>query len=211
MERLRKLGDVVDAQPISDDFIYIQRKDEFAGEERPPFTTAIVSAMRVTRDALSKVINGANDCDFVANVPKGAIWEGSAIEEAGANNLGWGGIGELMSALGEANVRGFQRKEFAFVLRGLEQHTNVAALDRLYDRLIEIHRHSYEPLKAVLLNEYELTAEHIRRARSVYGQFAAIVRTNPNGGATTDAKGIAKELGAEIFQWGEFLGRLNRR
>lgn len=116
-----------------------------------------------------------------------------------------------MSALSQKNVESFQKKEYSFVERGLNQHNRVNHFDRLFDRLIEIHRGDLPSVKIVLLNEYELTAEHIRHARDAYGEFSAVLRTNPNGGATSNAHLVAKELGAEIFQWGEFLSRLNKR
>jgi hypothetical protein len=62
-----------------------------------------------------------------------------------------------------------------------------------------------------MLNEYELTADHVRTARSRYGAFDAILINNPNGKATSAASDVAKGLRVGIFMWREFLGRLNRR
>lgn len=116
-----------------------------------------------------------------------------------------------MSSLAHESVVGFQKKEYSFVLDGLDQHTRVESIDRLFDRLIKINRHDMPSITTVLLNEYELTAERIRNARSVYGEFTAVLRTNPNGGATRNAHEAAKSIGSEIFQWGEFLGHLNKK
>ena len=65
-------------------------------------------------------------------------------------------------------------------------------------------------MKVTLLYEYELTAEHVRTAREEYGDFAVIVKTNPNGGVTENAREVGKGLGIEILKWGQFLGRLNQ-
>jgi hypothetical protein len=120
-------------------------------------------------------------------------------------------MGDLMSALGQNSVEGFQRKEYSFVMQGLRQHSKVESVDRIFDRLIRINRYGLPFLTTVLLNEYELTADLIRNARDTYGEFSAILRTNPNGGATKSAHSTANELEAEIFQWGKFLGRLNKK
>ena len=63
----------------------------------------------------------------------------------------------------------------------------------------------------MLLNEYDLTADNVRNARDRYGGFSDILMTNPNGRATSAAEQAAESMGAQIYKWGEFLGRLNRR
>ena len=43
----------------------------------------------------------------------------------------------------------------------------------------------------------------------LYKDFQIIVKTNPNGGITSEAKVIAGTLNIEICTWGDFLGKLN--
>ena len=66
-------------------------------------------------------------------------------------------------------------------------------------------------LDVVLLNEYELAADHVRTARDRYGAFKDILITNPNGKATSSALEAAEFIGAHIYTWREFLGRLNKK
>ena len=66
-------------------------------------------------------------------------------------------------------------------------------------------------LTVVMLNEYELTADHLRNARDRYGQFSIAVITNPNGRATSSAEETAQTMGVEILKWGPFFGRLNKK
>jgi hypothetical protein len=116
-----------------------------------------------------------------------------------------------MSAVSDENVREHVKREYVFVERGLIQHNRVSRLEREFDRVYLVHRTGLDPLRFVMLNEYELTADHIRSARSRYGAFDAVLMTNPNGEPTGDAEGVAKDIGVGIFKWREFLGRLNRK
>jgi hypothetical protein len=61
----------------------------------------------------------------------------------------------------------------------------------------------------LLLNEYELSADHVRTARDRYGTFNAILKTN--GRITEAAIAAANSMGATIYMWGQLLGRLNRK
>jgi hypothetical protein len=61
-----------------------------------------------------------------------------------------------------------------------------------------------------MLNEYELTADHVRTAKSQYGIFDTVLLNDPNGKPTSSALQVAENMGIEILKWREFLGRLNR-
>ncbi len=106
-------------------------------------------------------------------------------------------------------MRAFQPKETEFVERGLSQHDRISSFERVHDRLYRISRSSLPDLIVAMLNEYELTADHLRTARDRYGQFSVAVITNPNGGATSSAEEAAQAMGVEILKWGPFFGRLN--
>lgn len=210
IRNLSECNGVVSLNPLGDSFIEINRA--FRGRTYPSFTTAIINESRVDLDGLSYLLNGGTKFQFITNIPKEAIWFGDAIEEVQNRALGWGGYGELMSAILTENIAGFQKKEYSFVLRGLQQHSKVIKLDRIFDRVVDIRRKNFLPdIRLLFLNEYELTAERIRHARSIYGKFSMILRSNPNGRATTEAYSVADALGVKIFQWGQLLSRLNRR
>jgi len=125
--------------------------------------------------------------------------------------MAFGGLGDLMSATSDEDVTQYVRSEFQFVERGLSQHSQVNRLERVHDRLYIAHRNNMTPVRFVMLNEYELTGDHIRTARDRYGTFDDVLLNNPNGRATTDATAVGRALSVRILKWGQFLGRLNRR
>ena len=136
------------------------------------------------------------------------MWTGEAIHAATSRRVAFGGVRDLMSAVSDEDVRSYIRSEYEFVERGLRQHNHVSGFEREADRLYLVHRHVHPSLRFVMLNEYELTADHVRTARDRYGAFKAILLNNPNGSPTTAAREAAKAIGAGIFMWGQFLGRL---
>jgi hypothetical protein len=109
------------------------------------------------------------------------------------------------------DVRTFQPKETEFVERGLRQHDRILSFDRVHDRLYRVSRKGLPDLTVAMLNEYELTADHLRTARDRYGQFSVAVITDPNGRATSSAEEVAETLGVEILKWAPFFGRLNKK
>lgn len=203
MENLMAMDNVASADPIGRDFIRIIRAN------KPSFIAAVMYKDLITVDELNHLLQ-KKEPDFMVNIPKNAPWTGDAISLMKEWGIGWGGVKELMSAIGVNDVRNFQKKEYTFVIDGLLQHDQVNDLTRHYDRLIEIHRYSYSSLKIVILNEYELTAECVREAKKKYDDFSIILRTNPNGGFTENASQIAENLGAEVLNWSSLFARLNK-
>ena len=59
------------------------------------------------------------------------------------------------------------------------------------------------------LNNYDLTAEKVREAKSKYRTFDVILASNPNARISSIANDVAKELGLKILTWRQLLGRLN--
>ena len=204
IQQLAEHTEIRSAVPHGDLFVTIERK------RYDPFSTAILNERRVNGDAVESVFSLSTEVQFITNMPRKGTWTGSAILVAQEYNLGWGGFGDLMSAVNYEDVRGFQKKEFSFIERGLHQHDRVSHYERIFDRVFEISRWDLPNMRVSLLYEYEVTAEHVRAAREEYGDFAVIVKTNPNGGVTRTAREVGKGLGIEILEWGQFLGRLNR-
>jgi len=182
----------------------VERKD------RPPFEVLVLSYPQVTDAVLNPLLAAAPPVSFVVNVPKDSVWTQSGIAAAHHCQCAFGGIAELMSAIYNKldDVSAFVKKENAFVERGLLQHDCVSSFDQEFDRAYMVHRLGMKSLRVVLLNEYELTAEHVRAARTRYGPFDIVLMTNPNGTPTKDAKEAAKGLQIAILPWRQFLGRL---
>ncbi|MCF2523623.1 hypothetical protein [Bradyrhizobium sp. G127] len=201
---LREAEDVSEVEVLSDRVIRVTRSTF------EPFIAGIVSAPRVERETLQPVVSPNLGVEIVANIPKEAFWTGGALKLAAEHNMATGSFGDLYRAIREEDVRAFQPSETAFVERGLRQHSRVTTFDRLHDRLYSISRKGLPDLIAVMLNEYELTADHLRAARDRYGPFSVAVITNPNGQSTTAADEAAVNMDVEVLKWAPFFGRLNK-
>jgi len=206
-DRIAETTDATGTKVTSPFTFRVNRKD------LPSFEVLVLSAAKVTDDILDPLLADAPSASFVVNVPKNGIWTESGIATARSHDCAFGGIGELMSALHQKldDVSAFIKKENAFVERGLDQHDNVSHFDQEYDRVYMVHRPGMKSLRVVLLNEYELTAEHVRTARTNYGPFDIVLMTNPNGTATKDSLDTAKAMQVSILPWRRFLGRLGSR
>jgi len=147
----------------------------------------------------------------VLNVPKNAKWLKSGIAAATETNMAFGGMGDLMSAIGHKlqDIRQFKKKENEFVERILRQHTNVLRIEEEVDRAYRVFRRSGAPLPIVLLNEYELTGDRIRAAVDDYGRFDIVLMTNPSGSATSDARSVSRDLKIPLLTSRQLLGRMN--
>ena len=93
----------------------------------------------------------------------------------------------------------------------MRQHGHISSFERVHDRLYRISRNGLPDLTVAMLNEYELTADHLRTARDRYGQFSVAVITNPNGRGTDSAAEAAQTMGVKILKWAPFLGRLSKK
>lgn len=203
--KLLENGDVEKAIPLEDIYLEIHSKqgNKLIAAILPDSTVTL----KIAEAALShKTIHP----QIIVTVPRNSLWSGGAIDLARSKGIAWGGVGELHRAIDSHDIPSIQKKEYDFVERLLRQHDKVAGLERVYDRVYKIKRTIAEPLKVMLMNEYEITAEHVRQARDTYGEFDIILKTNSYGGITTGAIDAAKLLSIEILKFGPFLGRLNK-
>lgn len=202
-ERIAEMAQVQQAEVVGRYALRVTR------EKYAPFTAGVISVPVVTPQIVQPVLDADPSIEILVNVPKEAFWTGPAITTAAARSVAFGGIGDLMSAISDEDVRSYIRSEFDFVERGLRQHSRVSRLEREADRVYLVYRHGLPPLRFVMLKEYELTSDHVRTACDRYGPFEAILINNPNGKPTTGAVDVANGMSVGIFMWGQFLGRLN--
>ena len=204
LEKLTEHNNVKLVEPVDRCYIHVKRK------EYVPFVTAIISEKCVTPNLIEVISRIGDELCFVANIPSCGIWTGAAISKAQEKYLGWGKFGDLMSAINQEDVRRYQKAEYNFFERGVNQHSKCRKCKRIYDRLYKIFRTGKLPDGTVsLAYEYELTAEHVRSARDKYGEFSVIVKTNPNGNITSSAQEVASKLDIKILKWSEFLSYLH--
>ena len=173
---------------------------------------AIDSNSNITSQDVYEVYKNGVPKPNIVIAKYGAIWDGGAIDYLRQQNIGWGGMGEILSAFQTDCYADIQKREYNFVEEGLLKHSRVIRLERIYDRVFKIHRKSgLPPFTITLINSYELSGEEVRHAIKTYGKFNAVLKTNPNGSPTGQAYSAAAEIGADIFIFRELLGRLNRR
>lgn len=201
---LRNSERVSRVEQLSDQVLRISRSNHNS------FVAGIVSATCVEVDTVKSLVRSKLQVEIIANVPKDSYWTGGALKLAKDNNISTGSYSDLLRVINLPNVRAYEPKETEFVERGLRQHDRISNFDRVHDRLYHINRNRLPDLTVAMLNEYELTADHLRTARERYGQFSIAVITNPNGSPTSSAEETAQILGVEILKWGPFFGRLNQ-
>jgi len=203
-QKIAKHENVKSVEVISSNEIHVERK---AGSS---VDIATMSADRVDEESVAALLKDKGDIDFVVNIPKAAYIVGNTYALAEERNFGFGGLGDLFGALKSESPRAYVNREFEFVLRSLRQHRIVSQVTRVDDRRLLVQRKGLDPISVLVLNDYELAAEHVRHGIERYGEFQAIVRSNPNGGVTHAAAAAADASGVRIFGWGEFLGCLNQ-
>lgn len=203
-DNLRKANGVSEVEVLSDQILRVSRS------KYDPFVAGIVSVKCVEADTIRALVKPRFGVEIIGNVPKESYWTGGALSLAHRNNIATGAYGDLLRVIDLEDVRAFQPKETEFIERGLRQHDRISTFERVHDRLYRISRNGLPNLIVAMLNEYELTADHLRTARDRYGQFAVAVITNPNGRATSSAEEAADTMGMEILKWGPFFGRINK-
>lgn len=201
---LQTHNEVSDVQVIAADLIQVRRK------KYDSFIVGVVSTSLVTPETIGTLVSDSR-VDFIANIPKEAIWTGEAIDIAQTEGLGWGGIKDLFSAAASPSARGFVRKEYGFAERIFSQHTAVKSYERVMDRVYKLNRGGRPPVTVVLVNEYDMTADHVRTAWERYGPFTDILANDPNCRFSPESEQAAKDLNVIMLPLREFMGRLNSR
>jgi len=202
---LAKHDEVAQATALDSQIVEVGRK------QYPDFIVGVVSTARVDPGAIEDLVRDER-VDFVCNIPREAVWSGEAIDLVKAHGKAWGGVGDLFSAAaGKEPAREFVRREYEFIERIFEQHSAVVRVERVCDRVYRLHRCAKPPVEVVLVNEYDLTADHVRTAWDRYGPFSDILANNPNCRFSSEAADAAQELGVKLLMLRPFMGRLNRQ
>jgi hypothetical protein len=147
---------------------------------------------------------------FVVNVTRESALTFSALQRSVARGIPVGGLGDIKRALVLADVTEYVKPEIDFVERGLRQHSRVSSFERVDERRYRVIRSGLPPLVVVLINEYDLTADHLRTARDRYGAFDRVLVTNPNGRITTSALEVAESISVIAGHWGDFMKDLHK-
>lgn len=164
--------------------------------------------------AVRTLLERLDTLSFIVNIPKESFWIDEAINLISQYSIAFGGMGDLFRALlDDTDVRQYRNPEFSFVEQALEQHDIITGIERIHDRKYVLSRLELPDFTIVLMNEYELTKDHVRTARERYGIFDAILITNPYGSATTQAKETARSINSRIriYKIDQLMARINER
>lgn len=204
-ENLRSEERVLGVTVLTDQIIQVSRI------KHGPYVAGIISEKRVEVNCIKQLVESDLCVEIIANVPKESFWTGDAIRFARSQNVSTGSLGDLYRVISEQDVRRFRSPETEFIERSMRQHDRIAQFQQIHDRLYRIERSDgLSDVTVLMLNEYDLTADHVRTARDRYGAFSLLVMTNPNGSATESAEQVAASMGVDILMWKNFLGRLKR-
>mgnify|MGYP003650574668 CR=1 FL=1 len=178
-----------------------------------PFHSAILGIKgKVNQSHIDRFAGSGGSIAFFANIPGDSIWTGPAINSVRAIPAAFGGLGDLVRSIRNCpNVTEYRNKELAFFEDGLAQHSAVYQVDQLFDRKFNVRRRNKPDFSVVLVDAYDMSAEDVRNAKTVYGDFDAAVKMSSYGSITPQAEAAAKSMGAGTYKWGQLLGRLNRK
>lgn len=173
------------------------------------FKIAVISSERVNLDSLRNI--NIADIDFILNIKKDAYISGDVFDLGDSAGFSIGTLGDVYRALNDGFMANYLDAEMSFVIRGLNQHRKVTELKRLDNRRFLISRGSLPSVTILVLNDYDFTAEAVRHGIDVFGEFDAILTSNPNCRRTGNCMGAASSAGIKIMDWGELMDNLNRR
>lgn len=174
----------------------------------PGFLLGIVWEHHVTQEDVVPFLD--SNVDFVVSIPSGAYWDGAAIRACERGGAGWGGVGTLKSGCNQPELSSVTAKETYFARRALRQHSNVATVEYLNSLMFEVTLLRGKVFRVALSDAYDVTSEHVRTAWDQIGPFHLVLKNNPNGSITQDARDSAGSLGVQVLNIGDlmrFLGR----
>lgn len=171
------------------------------------YNVAVISESHITIDLIENIIN--DDTQFLFNIKKEPLIDCEVLAYAETKKFGIGGFGDIMRAINNKDLIEYQNPETKFIMENLRQHTNVNNVIRLDNRRYKVEKIGFEQDIVLSLNDYDLTAEKVREAKTKFVTFDVILASNPNVRISSNANDVAKELGLKILIWRQLLGRLN--
>lgn len=202
-DKLSDFESVVEINIISENLAQLIRKEGI------PFKAFTMSKEYISINEIKEICGANLDLNFIVNIKSQYSISGETLDYLSKKNVSFGGLGDLMRFCNKKDNIKLVDKEFEFVFRGLDQHDKVSDVERLDNRRLQISRFGLPDVIAIMINDYDITAESVRNARSFFGEFRVIIKTNPNGKITDEAATVGKLLNVDICKWGTLLGKLN--
>jgi hypothetical protein len=194
---------VLDRTP--EDFLVIEAKDEYT------FLVAVLGIQEVIQILhVQPLFAGAAKPQLVVNVPSRTLWSGAAIDFVHSVPAAFGTIGDIGRAAATKSVQLFRDKDMGFFINAIQQHTNVTNVEYVYDSVFRAERRNGASLTVAVIDAYNMSAEDVRNARTLVGNFDVVVKSSSYGSITEQAQSAAESIGAEALTFRGLMQRLAR-
>lgn len=150
----------------------------------------------------------SNHPNFVVNVPSSTVWSGAAIDHIHAASAAFGTLSDVIKAADTHDAGSYRKKSLVYFINAIKQHTNVANMSYVYERVFLVHRRRGLPLKVAIIDTYHMSAEDVRNTKAKFKEFDIVVKSSNYGSITSQAASAAAMIGAEALSFGDFLRRL---
>lgn len=178
-------------------------------KDAPNFPVAVLGVKGVIGQAdVEPLFAGATKPQFVVNVPSKTLWSGVAIDRIHAASAAFGTLGDVSRAVATGNVGSFRDKDMGFFIKAMKQHTNVSSVSYVYDKVFKVDRKVGESLTVAVIDSYNMSAEDVRNAKSLFGHFDVVVKSSSHGSITDQAEAAAKTMGAQALTFKGLMGWL---
>jgi hypothetical protein len=202
-----KFGDCADVESVK---LILPRYIQVIRKTLSPIIVAATNIPVVDEFVVNDLVQGGDNVGFVVNFFKNSVLKNEGLLRSIMLRVPVGSFGDLKNATKLGDVSTYLPTEHAYIQRVLNQHTSISYFIRQEDRIYEIFRtNSLPPITACFVDDYELGAEGVRNAIAVNGDFDWLVRTSPYGKLLSSAHEAAKYTKCKVFDFRNFLGRLN--
>lgn len=138
---------------------------------------------------------------MIINIPTRALWTGEALERLAAEGIAFGKMYDLYRGLNQDDdLSSYQNPEYYFVERIIDQHRNVISRERRSDRVYRVVRRVGSELVIALSQDYEVTADVVRTLYADHAPLDVLLKTNPYGNISKQAREAADKLGVRVVE-----------
>lgn len=195
--------DVIGRTP--ENFLIVRSKDDYT------FLVAVLGVKGVIElSDVEGLFAGANQPQFVVNVPSKTLWSGNAIRYIHDSSAAFGSLGDVSRAALTGDAGSFRDKNMGYFITAMKQHSNVSDVSYVYDKVFTADRKTGSSLTIAVIDAYNMSAEDVRNTRDEFGHFDVIVKSSSHGSITVQAEAAANSMGAEALTFGELMRRLGK-
>ncbi|MCY0967969.1 hypothetical protein [Chryseobacterium wangxinyae] len=164
----------------------------------------------IDKNKVAELIQG-EEVNYILTTDKNCFITGDVFEYLNNEKIVIGDFGDIFRILKKHQFFPYLNPTIKFVTQGLQQHDKVKDIVRLSKSTFLIERIIYEPVKILVLEDYNISIQSVRGAIEMFDKFDCILKFNPNGGIADNAYNLANEKKFKILKWGELLGELNKK